>query len=83
MTVTAFDALAQQVAEHVKKGDQILVSGRLREECVPVAAVSQLHACPGCPDRAVVRRQWQDKATGQPRSKLSITAAKVASVAPR
>ena len=34
--VTAFDALAQQVAEHVKKGDQILVSGRLREEYVTV-----------------------------------------------
>jgi single stranded DNA-binding protein len=58
VTVTAFDTLAQQVAEHVKKGDQILVSGRLRDE------------------------QWQDKTTGQPRSKLSIIAAKVASVAP-
>jgi single-stranded DNA-binding protein len=34
VTVTAFDTLAQQVNEHVKKGDQILVSGRLRDECV-------------------------------------------------
>jgi single-stranded DNA-binding protein len=33
-TVEAFDALAQQINEHVKVGAQVAVTGRLRQECV-------------------------------------------------
>lgn len=46
--VTAFAKQAETLAEYVKKGNQLLVEGRLRNS------------------------EWDDKATGQKRSKLGV-----------
>lgn len=56
-TVEAFDALAQQINEHVKVGAQVAVTGRLRQECV--------HSPSDCPLRASSHHSDAQSVAGQ------------------